>query len=352
MTAIVLEGVRKAFGPIAAVDGVDLTIESGAFFSLLGPSGCGKTTLLRLIAGFERPDAGRILIGGVDVANAPPWERPVNTVFQSYALFPHLSVFENVAFGLRQDGMARDALAARVGEMLALVRLDGFDGRKPAQLSGGQRQRVALARALAKLPKVQLLDEPLAALDRRLREDTRAELQRLQERLGITFLMVTHDQEEAMGASHRLGVMAGGRLLQVGAPAEVYARPTSAAAAGLLGRVNLLAGTVAAVAGGRATLDLGALGRHDALAPVTLAVGAPAALALRPERLGLGGFGDSRLEGDVARVAFLGGACLVAVTLAGGIEVTVALPGAATPPARGARVAVSWPADAATAVSP
>src|SRR5882672_7896563 len=232
-----IEGVVKNFGGFRAVDRLSLEIRAGEFFALLGPSGCGKTTLLRMLAGFETPDEGRILLGGDDIGHVPPYRRPVNMMFQSYALFPHLTVAGNIAFGLKQDRMPRQEIAARVAEMLALVKLEGFGGRKPHQLSGGQRQRVALARSLAKRPKVLLLDEPLAALDKKLREETQFELMDLQKRLGTTFVIVTHDQEEAMTVAHRIAVMDRGRIAQVAPPPDLYEHPNSRWVAGFIGDV-------------------------------------------------------------------------------------------------------------------
>src|SRR5437773_7269626 len=222
---VTFERITKRFGDFTAVEGVTLDIHAREFFALLGPSGCGKTTLLRLLAGFETPDAGRVMLAGRDLAGIPPYRRPVNMMFQSYALFPHMTVAGNVAFGLKQDGLPKQEIAARVDEMLALVQLTGFAARKPDQLSGGQRQRVALARSLAKRPKVLLLDEPLAALDRKLREETRFELKDLQQRLATSFVIVTHDQDEAMALADRIAVMDRGRIAQVGTPAEIYERP-------------------------------------------------------------------------------------------------------------------------------
>jgi len=233
------EGVSKRFGDLAAVDGVSLDIAEGEFFALLGPSGCGKTTLMRLLAGFETPDAGRILLNGEDIAGLPPHRRPSSMMFQSYALFPHLNVERNVAFGLVQQGWAKAAIGPRVEEMLNLVRLDGLNRRKPDQLSGGQRQRVALARALAPGPKILLLDEPLAALDRKLREETQLELKALQRTLGMTFMIVTHDQDEAMVVADRIAVMRVGGVAQLGPPREVYERPASRYVAEFLGEANL-----------------------------------------------------------------------------------------------------------------
>jgi putrescine transport system ATP-binding protein len=241
VSAIVrIEGVTKRFGAITAVDGVDLVIERGELFALLGSSGCGKTTLLRLLAGFETPDAGRIVIDGQDMTGVPPHRRPINMMFQSYALFPHMNVAENVGYGLRREGLPKPEIAARVVAVLEQVRLSDYAARRPAQLSGGQRQRVALARALVKRPKLLLLDEPLAALDRKLREGTRFELVRLQEELGLTFVMVTHDQEEAMSMASRLAVMDLGRIAQVGTPHEVYERPRSRFVADFIGIANIL----------------------------------------------------------------------------------------------------------------
>src|SRR5712675_3311781 len=239
-----IEGVTKKFGVFRAVDRLSLDIRAGEFFALLGPSGCGKTTLLRMLAGFETPDEGRILLNGHDIAQYLPHERPVNMMFQNYALFPHLNVRDNIAFGLKRARMARADIAIRVAEMVALVKLDGLEKRTPDQLSGGQKQRVALARALARRPQVLLLDEPLAALDKKLRERTQLELMDLQRRLGMTFIIVTHDQEEAMTMANRIGVMDAGRLEQVATPRDLYEAPRSRWVAEFVGDVNLFDGEV------------------------------------------------------------------------------------------------------------
>ncbi|HQS16475.1 ABC transporter ATP-binding protein [Reyranella sp.] len=236
-----IEGLTRRFGPIVAVDRVDLEIARGELFALLGGSGCGKTTLLRMLAGFETPDEGRLFIDGQDMTDVPPYRRPVNMMFQSYALFPHMDVAANVGYGLRRDGVKAPEIAARVAEILKLVHLQDHARRKPSQLSGGQRQRVALARALVKRPKLLLLDEPLAALDRKLRESTRFEMVRLQEQLGLTFVMVTHDQEEAMSMATRLAVMDAGRIAQIGTPHEVYEHPASRFVADFIGIANIIA---------------------------------------------------------------------------------------------------------------
>ena len=240
--ALSVEGVEKRFGGTAVLDGLSLSIAGGSFVALLGASGSGKTTLLRLIAGFEAPDGGRILLDGADLDGIPPYRRPVNLVFQSYALFPHMSVADNIGYGLRREGMAADEVRRRVGDALAMVRLDGLGDRKPRQLSGGQAQRVALARALAKRPKLLLLDEPMAALDRGLREHTRNELKRLHRELGTTFVLVTHDQEEALALADRVALLDRGRLAQDGTPEDLYERPASLAVARFVGRINLIEG--------------------------------------------------------------------------------------------------------------
>jgi putative spermidine/putrescine transport system ATP-binding protein len=243
--AVRLEGVTKRFGEVRAVDGIDLDVVDGEFFSMLGPSGSGKTTTLRMIAGFELPTEGRILLHGEDVSRKPPFERDVNTVFQDYALFPHMTVAQNVEYGLLVKKVPRDERARRVTDALRMVRLDGFDTRKPGQLSGGQRQRVALARALVNRPRVLLLDEPLGALDLKLREEMQIELKAIQQQVGITFIYVTHDQEEALTMSDRLAVFNRGRIEQVGSPADVYERPATRFVAGFVGTSNLLSGEVA-----------------------------------------------------------------------------------------------------------
>ena len=306
-----IERVTKRFGEVYAVDDLTLKIYRGEFFSLLGSSGCGKSTLLRLLAGLERPTAGRIYIDGADVTDIPAYARPVNMMFQSYALFPHMSVEQNVAFGLKQEGMPRRERAERVGEMLELLQIADLRRRRPEQLSGGQRQRVALARSLARQPKLLLLDEPLGALDKRLRERTQFELVNLQERLGITFVTVTHDQEEAMTMSTRIAVMEAGQILQVDTPTAIYEYPNCRAVARFIGSVNLFEGKVAAIDGDQARIAsvLGPDMRMRCLYP--LAIGTPVIVAVRPEKMrpcdpDQAADGVNRVEGVVEDIAYLG----------------------------------------------
>src|SRR5580700_8127479 len=307
-----IEDLRKRFGGSAAVDKLALDIYQGEFFALLGPSGCGKTTLLRLIAGFERPNSGRMLLDGIDLAPVPPHRRPVNMMFQNYALFPHLNVEANVAFGLKQEGLPKAEIATRVADMLALVKLETFGRRKPHELSGGQRQRVALARSLVKRPRILLLDEPMAALDKKLRGETQFELMELQRRLGLTFIIVTHDQSEAMTLADRIAVMDGGRLMQVAPPAEIYEQPNSRWVADFIGTVNLLEGRVGPDG---TSVEGTALGRLHVAAKIAAEPGATVWVAVRPEQLRMTpnpGAADSQsaLESDAAAtltdVAYLG----------------------------------------------
>jgi ABC-type Fe3+/spermidine/putrescine transport system ATPase subunit len=289
--SVEIREVTKSFGAVAAVDGVSLEIGRGEFFALLGPSGCGKTTLLRLIGGLEAPDAGTIRIDGADVTGVPPHRRPVNMVFQQYALFPHLTVAENVAFGLRYKGLPKSAWGAKTGEALALVRLTGLEGRHPDQLSGGQRQRVALARALALEPRVLLLDEPLGALDQKLRKEVQVELKSLQRTLGITFVFVTHDQEEALAMSDRIAVMSHGRVMQVGSPARIFERPETELVAEFMGAANFFTAEAQAAGPGLLGLRLGTGAAIEVPAPDSppgpFRPGDSVRFLVRPEKLAL-----------------------------------------------------------------
>jgi putrescine transport system ATP-binding protein len=327
---IQFEEVQKRFGGSAAVQGVTLSILEGEFFALLGPSGCGKTTLLRMLAGLETPDAGRILLDGQDLAPIPPYRRPINMMFQSYALFPHLNVHNNVAFGLRQDGLPRAEIDARVAEMLALVRLEGFGRRRPDRLSGGERQRVALARSLVKRPRVLLLDEPLAALDRKLRGETQFELMQLQQRLGLTFVIVTHDQEEAMTLADRMGVMHCGRLVQVGTPAEIYEAPNSRWVADFIGDVNPLEGRVIAAQAQDILIETGSCGRLRANSSVACKPGDTVWAALRPEKVRISSekptaSDENCVAGEVREIGYLGDMSIYKVRVGEALLMKVAL---------------------------
>ncbi len=322
--SIELCGLTKKFSEVA-VDNIDLTVASGEFFSLLGPSGCGKTTTLRLVAGFEQPTSGTILLDGVDVSGVPPHRRNVNTVFQSYALFPFLSVADNVAFGLRHRKLTKADLTKRVNEALELVRMTSFAKRRPGQLSGGQQQRVALARALVLNPAVLLLDEPLGALDAKLRRSLKVELKALQERVGITFLYVTHDQEEALTMSDRLAVMNAGKIVQIGTPREVYEEPADTYVADFLGAANLMEIWVSS-AGPPAALRLGDWALTSTRCEAAVDGGGDftgkAHAVIRPERVRIeahGSPGDNRVPAMVERVVFLGASTQVLLRLAPGV---------------------------------
>jgi putrescine transport system ATP-binding protein len=347
-------GVTKRYGATVAVDDVSLDIYRGELFCLLGGSGSGKTTLLRMLAGFERPDEGRILIDGQDVAAVPPYARPVNMMFQSYALFPHMTVAQNVAFGLRMEGLPRAEIAARVGAVLDLVRLTGLERRRPHELSGGQRQRVALARSLVKRPKLLLLDEPLGALDKNLREQTQFELVNIQERTGITFIMVTHDQEEAMTMATRLAVMHHGYLAQVGTPAEVYEYPQTRLVAEFLGTANVFEGIVTKAGATGALVEsteFDAVFESDTDPPKP--AGARVFVAVRPEKMRVRKAaegeraGTNRLVGTVRDIAYYGDFFMFVVDLTEGRSVRVSQPNLARvtelPITWGDRVAVDWP---------
>jgi spermidine/putrescine transport system ATP-binding protein len=348
--SVVLRNVTKRFDSFAAVDDLSLELGSGEFFTLLGPSGCGKTTTLRMIAGFERPTAGEIRIEGEDVAALPPHKRPTNTVFQSYALFPHLSVEANVAFGLKRKKVGKDEIAERVATELKRVGLAAEANRRPSQLSGGMQQRVALARALVNLPKVLLLDEPLGALDLKLRKGLQIELKRIQREVGITFVYVTHDQEEALTMSDRIAVMNRGKVEQVSIPEEVYDRPATTFVAGFIGVSNLMPATVAG--SGRVKLDSGLEVAADTGG---LGTGEGCAAVVRPEKLTVSLVGEEptatagepRVEGVVESSVYLGTATQIVVDLGGDVRMTVLVPNADEAerqrlPGGGARVTLSW----------
>ncbi|MDF3381670.1 MULTISPECIES: ABC transporter ATP-binding protein [Sulfitobacter] len=317
------KNVTKKFGEFVAIDDLSLDIYAQEFFALLGPSGCGKTTMMRMLAGFESPTTGRIELTGQDIAPVPPNKRAVNMMFQSYALFPHLSIWDNIAFGLRRDKMGKDAIAARVAEMLKLTRLEKFARRKPHQISGGQRQRVALARSLAKAPKLLLLDEPLGALDKKLRQDTQFELMDIQESTGTTFVIVTHDQEEAMTVASRVAVMDEGRVIQVATPAEIYEAPNSVYVADFIGDVNIIEASTKAIG-----QDQYHLNWIDGQPPLTATSAAPfsegqqAHLAIRPEKIRISTErpedAPNALQGKVLDIAYLGNLSTYHVELPGG----------------------------------
>ena len=347
--AIQLVELVKRFADVTAVDGINVDIQGGEFFSLLGPSGCGKTTTLRLIAGFEQPTSGKILLDGTDVAYTPPHRRNVNTVFQNYALFPHLNVFDNVAFGLRRARRPKDEIKTRVGRALELVQLGGFEKRKSSQLSGGQQQRVALARALILNPAVLLLDEPLGALDAKLRKALQIELKALQQEVGITFLYVTHDQEEALTMSDRLAVMNAGQIEQVGAPREVYEDPTTVFVADFLGVSNLMDAHAKGARNGACLVDVQS---YELEAGAGGEVNGAAKIVIRPERIELephgSASGPNRLPGMVERVVYVGSGIQVIVRAATGeaLQALLQNTGKAIPYEQGTPVQIHLPREA------
>jgi spermidine/putrescine transport system ATP-binding protein len=349
MVIVELRKVTKRFGDVLVVNAVDLTVEKGEFLTFLGPSGCGKTTTLRMIGGFERPSSGEVLLGGRDVSDLPPYERDVNTVFQSYALFPHMSVAENVAYGLEQKKLPKAEIQRKVKEVLAMVQMETFAARKPREMSGGQQQRVAVARAIVNNPSVVLLDEPLGALDLKLRKEMQVELKQLQRRLGMTFIYVTHDQEEALTMSDRIAVMKGGQIEQLAAPVEIYNRPRTRFVADFIGDTNLLSGTVH---GDCILVDGAKIPLHDTAEVIP---GGRAYLSIRPEMVtvhtGARAPGDDArpsLVGTVEETIFMGSLWKTIVKLPGGAKIV-----ASEPPsshgyiAPGTAVSVVWEAERA-----
>ena len=347
-----IEALSKRFGGFTALDQLSLDVYEGEFFALLGPSGCGKTTLLRLIAGFERPNAGRIVLDGVDLAAVPPYRRPVNMMFQTYALFPHLSVEDNVAFGLKQEGLPRLEVARRVADMLAMLQMQNFGTRKPHELSGGQRQRVALARSLAKRPRVLLLDEPMASLDKKLRGETQFELMEVQRRLGLTFIIVTHDQSEAMTVADRIAVMDSGRLVQVAPPAEIYERPNSRWVADFIGDINLFEGRLGDDC---MSVEGTAAGLLRVSAKIEAEPGRMVLLGVRPEKVRvtreppLPGI-ENCFAGTLVDIGYLGGTSIYKARIRDGSAVKAAVANAGPPGERDfvldEQVWLSWPPEA------
>ena len=348
------ENVVKRFGDFVAVKDCTLDIYEREFFSLLGPSGCGKTTLLRMLAGFEKPTSGRILVAGEDITELQPYDRPVNMMFQSYALFPHMTVEQNIGFGLKQEGMPKDQIAVRVDEAMTMLELNRFGKRKPHQLSGGQQQRVALARAIAKKPRIVLLDEPLGALDKRLRQQAQFELMYIQETTGTTFIIVTHDQEEAMTVSSRIAVMDHGEFVQVATPGDIYEAPNSRYVANFIGDVNLFAGKVVSVSGGGVEIDWDGGARLKAAAPDGLTPGQAVWLSLRPEKIRIAleppTDGDNAVAGKVVDIGYLGSISQYHVELSNGEMVKALRANSASTVERPIswedRVWLAWPADA------
>ncbi len=348
------DNVSKRFGDFTAVDRLSLSINRGEFFALLGPSGCGKTTLLRLVAGFETPSEGRMLLDEQDIGATPPHLRPVNMMFQNYALFPHMTVEGNIAFGLKQERLPKNIIQERVAEMLALVRLEPWAKRKPNQLSGGQRQRAALARSLVKRPKVLLLDEPLAALDKKLREETQFELIQLQKRLATTFVIVTHDQQEAMTVATRMAVMEHGGIAQVGTPVEIYEQPNSRYVADFIGDVNLLQGRITGTSPGGVTVECDELGNVLVTQAATSRPGDDVWVALRPEKMridrdGPAGNLTNSIGGSVVEIGYLGDLSTYKVRVSDRLVLKATVPNLTRTRARpleaGDRVRLSWAAD-------
>ncbi|HRN84328.1 MAG TPA: ABC transporter ATP-binding protein [Hyphomicrobium sp.] len=349
------ENVVKRFGDFVAVKDCTLDIYEREFFALLGPSGCGKTTLLRMLAGFEKPTSGRILVAGEDITNLQPYDRPVNMMFQSYALFPHMTVEQNIGFGLKQEGMPKDQIAVRVEEAMTMLELNRFGKRKPHQLSGGQQQRVALARAIAKKPRIVLLDEPLGALDKRLRQQAQFELMYIQETTGTTFIIVTHDQEEAMTVSSRIAVMDHGEFVQVATPGDIYEAPNSRYVANFIGDVNLFEGKILSQAGGFVEIEWGGgRARFKAVAPAGVSPGQLVWLSLRPEKIRITldqpADGNNAVEGKVVDIGYLGSISQYHVELSNGEMVKALRANSASTVERPIswedRVWLEWPADA------